>query len=205
MSKYSVKKPYTVFVAVVLIIVLGIISFLNMTTDLLPSLELPYVVVITPYPGASPEKVEAAVTKPLEAVLGTTSGLKNISSSSLENMSQITLEFTQETNMDSAVIAISNNIDLVSGQLDDSVGTPMFLKISPDMLPIMVASVDMGETADTAEVVKYVKETVVPSFERIDGVASVSASGLSDETLKVSLDLAKISKLNDLVKDDLEG
>ena len=150
MAKYSVKRPYTVFVAVILIIVLGVISFTNMTTDLLPNMEFPYIMVITTYPGASPEKVEAAVTKPLEAVLGTTGGLKNISSSSQENASMITLEFEQTTNMDSAMIEVSNNIDLVAGQLDDAVGVPMFLEISADMLPVMVASVDMGAGADTA-------------------------------------------------------
>ncbi len=204
MSNYSVRKPFTVFVAVVLVIVLGVISFTHMTTDLLPSLELPYVVVITTYPGASPEKVEASVTKPLEAVLGTTGGLENISSNSSENVSQIIMEFNQSTNMDSAMIEISNNIDLVSGQLDDMVGTPMFLKISPDMLPVMVASVDMGENADTAEVVDYVEKTVIPAFERIEGVASVSASGLSEQNLKVTIDHAKISELNEKVKDELD-
>ncbi len=205
MINLSVKKPYTVFVAVILIVVLGVISFTNMTTDLLPSMEFPYIMVITTYPGASPEKVEAAVTKPLESVLGTTSGLKNISSSSQENASMITLEFEQSTNMDSAMIEVSNNIDLVSGQLDDAVGTPMFLSISADMLPVMVASVDMGEGADTAQVAKFVEETVVPAFERLDGVASVTAMGLTEPTLKVTVNEIKINELNELVKDDVEA
>ncbi len=204
MSSYSVKKPYTVFVAVILVIVLGVISFTHMTTDLLPSLELPYVVVITAYPGASPEKVETAVTRPLEAVLGTAGGLENISSHSLENVSQIVLEFSQSTNMDSAMIEISNSIDLVEGQLDDAVGSPMFLKISPDMIPILVASVDMGKSADTEAVVDYVEDTVIPAFERLEGVASVSASGLRDQNLKITIDHAKISRLNDQVKADLD-
>ena len=98
LSRYSVKKPYTVLVAVVLVLVLGVVSFLGMTTDLLPSLELPYIIVVTTYPGASPEKVEASVTRPLESVLGTTSGVKNISSVSSENSSMIILEFEQGTN-----------------------------------------------------------------------------------------------------------
>ena len=104
LAKYSVKRPYTVAVAVILIIVLGIISYNNMTTDLLPAMELPYIVVVTTYPGASPEKVEQMVTRPLEAVLSTSSGLKNISSVSSENSSMIMLEYLQETNMDSAMI-----------------------------------------------------------------------------------------------------
>ena len=110
-SKYSVKKPYTVLVAVVLVLVLGVISFMGLTTDLLPSIELPYIIVATPYPGASPEKVELAVTKPLESVLGTTSGVKNVTSTSSENSSMVILEFEQGTNMDSATIELSGNID----------------------------------------------------------------------------------------------
>ena len=76
LPQFSVRKPYTVLVAVVLVLVLGVISFTGMTTDLLPAMELPYVVVMTTYPGASPEKIETTVTKPLEAVLGTTGGIK---------------------------------------------------------------------------------------------------------------------------------
>ena len=75
MPKFCVKKPYTVVVAVIMVLVLGVISFMNMTTDLLPAIELPYVVVVTTYPGASPERVETSVTAVLEAGLGTVNGV----------------------------------------------------------------------------------------------------------------------------------
>ncbi len=204
-SGYSVKRPYTVFVAVVLIIVLGAISFFGMTTDLMPTIELPYIMVITSYPGASPEKVELEVTAPLEAALGTTGGLNSISSSSSDNMSMITLEFVQSTNMDSATIEVSNNIDLVKGALPEMVSSPMFLQISADMMPIMITSVDMGANADVTEVVEYVEQTVIPAFERIGGVASVTASGLSEPKLKIELDESKIQTLNEIASDDLEA
>ncbi|HPZ65647.1 MAG TPA: efflux RND transporter permease subunit, partial [Bacillota bacterium] len=173
LARFSVQRPYTVLVAAVLIIVLGVISFMGMTTDLLPEIELPYVVVITSYPGASPEQVERTVTAPLEAVLGTTSGLKNINSISRENASVIILEFVQRVNMDSIMIELANNLDLVSSQLDDSVGKPMMLRINPDMIPVMVATVDM-EGADIDELSKLVSDKLLPAFERIDGVASVT-------------------------------
>ena len=195
LSRYSVKKPYTVLVAVVLVLVLGVISFMNMTTDLLPSIELPYVVVMTTYPGASPEKIEATVTRPLESVLGTTGGIKNVSSISSENASVIILEFEQGTNMDSAMIELSGNIDLVSGQLDDMVGTPMLLKISPDMLPVMVASVDM-DGMDVKQISAFTDDTVAPAFERLDGVASVDETGLVSEQVTVTLSQEKIDALN---------
>lgn len=196
--QFSVRKPYTVLVAVVLVLVLGVISFTGMTTDLLPAMELPYVVVMTTYPGASPEKIETTVTKPLEAVLGTTGGIKNVSSVSSENASIVILEFEQGTNMDSAMIELSSNVDLVSGQMDDAVGTPMLMKISPDMLPVMVASVDM-DGMDVKEISAFADETVMPAFERIDGVASVDATGLVEQQVTVTLDQVKIDALNDKV------
>ncbi|MEG0339297.1 MAG: efflux RND transporter permease subunit [Oscillospiraceae bacterium] len=203
LPKFSVKKPYTVVVAVVMIIVLGVISFTGMTTDLLPAIELPYIVVATSYPGASPEKVELAVTKPLESVLGTTSGIKSVSSTSNENSSMVMLEFEQGTNMDSATIELSGNIDLVSAQLPDGVGAPMLMKISPDMLPIMVASVDVNGM-DIKEVSSYVTNTVLPALERIDGVASVNTQGLIKEQLTITLNQSKIDALNDKVLENVD-
>lgn len=170
LSKFSVRKPFTVFVSVILVILLGIISFTKMTTDLLPSIDLPYVMVMTTYPGASPEKVELTVTKPLEQTLATTSGVKSINSISSENSSLIILEFEQSINMDSVLIEMSSYIDLVQAQLADEVQTPMLMKMNPDMLPIMVASIDIN-SMDTKEITKVVNETVIPAFEKIEGVA----------------------------------
>jgi HAE1 family hydrophobic/amphiphilic exporter-1 len=203
LSKFSVKRPYTVLVAVVLIFVLGIISFTGMTTDLLPEIELPYIIVITTYPGASPEQVELTVTRPLESALGTASGLNNIRSTSSENSSLIIMEFVQDTNMDSAMIELSNNIDMVSARLDSAVSKPMLLRLNPDMMPIMVATVDM-ENMSFGEVSNFVSDTIIPAFERLNGVASVTASGLLEKELRVALNQQKIDELNKLVIGDLD-
>ena len=197
-SKFSVKKPFTVVVSVIVVILLGIISFMNMTTDLLPKIDLPYVVVMTTYPGASPEKIETSVTKPLEQALATTSGIKNVNSISRENSSMIILEFNQDMNMDSAMIDISGKIDLVKPQLEDEVSSPTIMKMNPDMLPIMVASVDVNGL-DVKETTKLVNEEVIPSFERIDGVASVTGTGLVEENITITLDSKKIDELNNKV------
>lgn len=201
-SRYSVKKPYTVVVAVILTILLGVISFLGMKTDLLPSLDLPYVVVITPYPGASPEKVEQLVTKPLEAALGTSSGLNSLNSTSSENSSMILLEFVQGTNMDSAMIELSGSLDQVKARFEDGIGTPILMRISPDMLPIVVASVDV-EGMSLDELSLFTQEEIIPSFERLDGVAAVTGSGLVTSQLEVSLLPAKITALNERVENHL--
>lgn len=198
LSKFSVRKPFTVFVSVILVILLGIISFTKMTTDLLPSIDLPYVMVMTTYPGASPEKVELTVTKPLEQTLAITSGVKSINSISSENSSLIILEFEQSINMDSVLIEMSSYIDLVQAQLADEVQTPMLMQMNPDMLPIMVASIDIN-SMDTKEITKVVNETVIPAFEKIEGVASVSATGLVEEKLKIQLNQDKIDEINNKV------
>lgn len=198
LEKFSVKKPLTVVVAVILVFVLGFISFGGMTSDLLPEMELPYVIAITPYPGASPEKVEAAVTRPLETTLGTAGGIKNVTSISNENASMVMLEFEQDTNMDSAMIELSNSLDMVKSALPDGVGTTTMLKISPDMMPVMVMAVD-SDGMDVRELSAYVSETLLPAFERLDGVASVTASGLVENRVRISLDQDKIDALNDKV------
>ena len=195
MSKYCVKNPFTVVVAVIMVIVLGVISFTSMTTDLLPAMELPYVMVVTSYPGASPERVEAAVTAPLEAGLGTVSGVKNVTSTSSENVSMVALEFEQDTNMDSAMVALSTALDQIKGALPDTAQNPMLMQLSPDMLPVMIASVDM-EDMDIYELTDFVDSDVIPGFERLDGVASVSGTGMVEKALQVTLNQDKIDEVN---------
>ncbi|MGL5692786.1 MAG: efflux RND transporter permease subunit [Peptostreptococcaceae bacterium] len=202
--KFSVKRPFTVAVGVIMVLILGIVSFANMTTDLLPSMDLPYVMVNTVYPGASPEKVETSVTKPLEQALATTSGLKNITSTSSENSSMVMLEFNQDVNMDSVMIDISGKIDMVKGYFDDSVNSPMIMKLNPDMMPIMMLSIDV-EGMGIKEVTKYVNENIMPEFERIEGVATVDAMGLIEDQLKVTLNQDKIDAINKKVLANLDS
>lgn len=196
MTKYSVKKPYTVLVGVVLALVLGIVSFLGLNTDLLPAMDLPYVVVYTVYPGASPERVELAVTQPLEQAVATTSGLENISSISSENLSLIIMEFNAKTNMDSAMIELSNNIDMVEGYLDDMVQSPTLMKINPDMLPVQMLSVDV-EGMDIKQLSEYVETDLAPRLERLDGVATVDISGAVHDYVEIKLNQDKIDEIND--------
>lgn len=195
MSKYCVKKPYTVVVAVVMVIVLGVISFFNMVTDLLPAMELPYVVVVTTMPGASPEQVESQITAPLEAGLGTVNGVTNVTSTSSENVSTVVLEFDGGTNMDSAMVNLSTAVDQVRGVLPDTAGNPMLLQISPDMLPVMIAAVDM-EGMDIYQLTDFASGTVIPAFERQAGVASVSGTGLVEKSVEIRLNEEKIEAIN---------
>lgn len=195
LSRLSVKKPMTIFVAVVLVLILGVMSFINMTTDLLPNMDLPYAIAYTTYIGASPEQVEQSVTKTLEQALATTSGVKNITSVSQENVSIVVLEFEEGTGMDSAMIEMNASLDQISGSLPDGAGSPVLMKINPDMLPIMVLAVDSDDMA-REELSQFTSSTVIPALERVDGIASVSGSGLVESQIRVELDQSKIDALN---------
>ncbi len=195
LSRFSVKKPYTVLVSVVLVLVLGIVSFTGMTTDLFPEIELPYIIVMTTYPGADPEKVESTVSRPIEAAVGTTGGIKTVTSTSQENISIVMLEFEEGTNMDAAMIELSGNLDIVSGSFDDMISTPALLRMSPDMMPIMQISVDRDDM-DLQEISDFVQDDIIPRLERIEGVASASATGIVNTEIDVQLDQAKIDEIN---------
>ena len=199
LPKFSVKKPLTVFVAMILVLVLGVVSFTKMTTDLLPNMNLPYVIAYTPYPGASPEKVENTVTNPLEEVFSTVSGVENVTSISNENVSMVILEFSQDTNMDSAMIDLNGQVDLVKSKFDDTVGSTTLMKLNPDMMPIMMVSVDVDGMSQE-EISTYVNDEIIPSLERIEGVASVSATGLVESQLQITLDTDKIDSLIKKIK-----
>jgi len=197
-SKFSVKKPYTILVAVIMVIILGVVSLTKMTTDLLPSISLPYVIVMTTYPGASPETVEMAVTKPVEASMATISNVESISSTSNENYSMVIMEFAQSANMDSASLEIRESLDQIKSYWDDSIGNPIIMKLNPDMLPVMVAAVGM-EGMDTAEISDYTTDYLIPELESIEGVASASASGLLEESVHVLIREDKIAAVNEKV------
>ncbi len=198
LSKFSVKKSYTVLVAVVLVIVLGVVSFTRMTTDLLPNISLPYAIVMTAYPGASPETVEMVVTKPVEASMATVSNIESISSVSSENYSMVILEFSQSADMNAVSLEMRENLDQIKGYWDDSVSNPIIIKLNPDMLPVMIAAVG-GNNMDAAQVTKMTEDIIIPELESIDGVASASATGLLEESVNVIIRQDKVDKVNQQV------
>ena len=195
MPKYSVKKPMTIFVIVVIIIALGVVALMGMTPDLMPSIDLPYVVVMTTYPGGTPEEVETTVTKPLEQSLATVENLKRMQSVSGANYSLIMLEFENGTDMNTSIVNVLQNTDLIEGSWDDTIGSPYIMKINPNMMPITIAAVDMqGYT--TEELSTFVKDTLINRLEGITGVASINTGGLIESKINVSISKDKIDDLN---------
>lgn len=204
LSKFSVKKPYTVLVGVVLVIVLGVVSLTRMTADLLPNMNLPYALIITTDPGASPEEIETSVTAPIEASMATTSNIKDIASMSYNNYSVVVLQYEQAANMDSVLIEIQGNLDQLKGQFDDSVGTPMVMQLDPDMMPVLIASADM-DGMDSSEISDYVENELIPSIESIEGVASVTATGGIEEHIQITLNQDKIDALNAKIQSSIDS
>lgn len=204
LSKFSVKKPYTVVVGIVLIIILGIVSFRDMTVDLLPSMNLPYAIVMTTYPGESPEEVEEIVTKPVEQTMATVSNIKNIQSVSSENASTVMLEFEQTANMDSVTIEMRENLDQISGFWPEEIASPMIMKLNPDMLPVLVTAVS-AKGKDAVESSRIIEDEVIPEVESVEGVASVMATGNITETVEVTLNKEKIDGLSDDIQEEMQA
>ena len=203
LSKFSVKKPYTVVVGVVLIIILGVVSFSSMTVDLLPSMNLPYAIVMTTYIGASPEEVEQVVTKPVEQTMATVSNIKTVQSISNENASTVVLEFDQTANMDSVTIEMRESLDQIQGFWPDEVSNPIIMKLNPDMMPVLVAAVS-AKGEDAANTSKIIEQQVIPEVESVEGVASVTVTGSIEETVEITVNEQRVTELNDEIKAELE-
>ena len=199
MPKFSVKKPFTVFVAVIAILVLGVVSYFKMTPDLLPNMDFPYVMIMTTYPGASPEKVEAEITKPMEQSMSTLEHIKEVTSTSSENYSMVMLEFEESVNLDTIGVDIQQSISALSAGWDEMVGAPYVLKINPSMLPVEVAAVSM-EGMLPAELTEFLNETLMNKLEGISGVARISTTGAVEQELHIVLDQDKIDVLNEKIR-----
>lgn len=202
LPKLSVKKPMTIFVAVIVVIVLGIVSVFKMTPDLLPNMDFPYAIILTTYPGQTPETVESVVTKPLEQSLSTIDGVKTITSTSSDNYSMLTLEFEDGTNMDTATVDMRGNLDTIKDAWPDGVGSPYLMKINPNMMPVAMVAVDY-DGYDTVQISDYVNNELKNQLEGIDGVASVSTKGIVTQKENVIISQTKIDTLNAKINDAL--
>lgn len=193
MIKSCVKKPFTVFVAVIVCLTMAAVSLTEMKTDLLPEMSIPYMLILTTCQGASPEKVETLVSQPLEASLGTVSRVKGVTSSSSEGYSRVLLEFEDDTNMDSATVKVNSAIQQTN--LPDECGKPMVVQMSMDMVATQYLALDW-EGKDLYALSDFVEDTAQPYYERQEGVSSVSGMGLVERTVEVRLNQDKIDKVN---------
>ncbi len=196
MGKFSVKKPFTVLVAVIMVLMLGFVSISNMQTNLLPDVNTPYLMVVTVYPGASPERVESEVSDVMENALGTVAGVESITATSAENYSLLLMHFAEGTDMNSALVKVSNKVDQTASSLPSSCLSPSIIEYSLNMNAFMTVAVSR-EGSDVYDLSDFVNDTLVPYVERKGGVSSVSANGLIEKMVQVQLSQEKVDAINE--------
>ena len=195
MEKFSVKKPFTVLVAVIMVLMLGFVSISNMQTNLLPDVNTPFLMVVTVYPGASPERVESEVSDVMQNALGTVAGVESVTATSAENYSLLLMQFSDDTDMNSAMVKVSNKVDQTTASLPSSCLTPSIIEYSLNMNAFMTVAVSR-EGSDVYDLSEFVSDTLVPYVERKGGVSSVSTNGLIEKMVQVQLSQEKIDAIN---------
>ena len=196
MEKFSVKKPFTVLVAVIMVLMLGFVSISNMQTNLLPDVNTPYLMVVTVYPGASPERVESEVSDVMQNALGTVAGVEKVTATSAENYSLLLMQFSDDTDMNSAMVKVSNKVDQTTASLPSSCLTPSIIEYSLNKNAFMTVAVSR-EGSDVYDLSEFVSDTLVPYVERKGGVSSVSTNGLIEKMVQVQLSQEKIDAINE--------
>ena len=197
MSKYSVKKPITVLMGVLIIIVLGAYSLTRLPLTLFPDIELPFVVTVTSYPGENPETLEREVTDKIESTVATIGNFEEVESMSYENFAVSIITFADSTNMDAVVIEMRENLNNIA--FADGVDQTRILRISPDMLPVMTVTLfkTYEENLTDEEILirntEWINKEVITELNSIPGVADVSIAGEADVVLQVQLDNEKLT------------
>ena len=193
-SKFSVKRPVATLMLILIIVLLGVVSFTNIQTGLFPDINMPIAAVSISYSGASPEEVESIVTKNIENSLATVSNIDEISSTSSEGSALIIVSFNQDTDMDAAMLEMNESLDLVMSYLPDDVSNPLIIQFDPNMLPIMSYSLSL-ENKDMWESTNWAESIFKTRIESIEGVASVNISGGISKELQIIPDKIKMDKL----------
>lgn len=192
MSSYSVKKPITVLMGILIIIVLGAFSVTRLPLTLFPDINLPFVVTVTTYEGASPEEVETAVAKQIESAVATIGNFEEVQSISNQHFGVSIITFAQSTNMDTVVIELRELLNNII--FEEGVGSTRILRISPDMLPVMTVTLsriyeeDLTDEEELIRNTEWIQQEVLLELQSIPGVADVTISGQADIVLEIDLD-----------------
>ena len=196
MSLYegSVKRPIFTALCFVAIVVFGVFSYTKLPIDQLPDIESNTIMVFTYYNGANASDIENNVTRPLENTLNSCTHIKHITSRSSENVSVITLEFEYGHSIDDLTNDVRDKLSMISNSLPDGAGSPIIFKFDTSMMPIMLLSVQAGESQSA--LYKILDENVVNPLARIPGVGTVSVTGAPQREIYVYCDPAKLEALS---------
>lgn len=183
-SNLAVKRPVTIAMVFLVIILLGAVSLGRLNLDLLPEMDLPMALAMTTYEGVGPEEIENLVTRPIEGAVGTVNGIKNIHATSSMGQSIVFVEFAWGTDMNFAINQMREKIDMISNALPSDATKPMLFKLDPNQMPIMYLG--LSGDLDLAALDKLAADTIKPALERVNGVASVEASGGVTREIRIS-------------------
>ena len=192
--KSAIEKPVTTALIFVAVIVIGVFSLSRLPIDQFPEMDPPFITVMTTYPGASASEIETNVTKLIENSLTSVDGLKELTSSSRDNMSVVSLELEWGTDRDEASNDVRSFIDMVKSNLPEGCSSPVMFKLNSSLMPIIQYSVMAKESYPGLE--KILNDEVVPQLNRINGIGSVSVSGAPDRYVYIDIDQAKLDAYN---------
>lgn len=186
----SVKRPITVFMCIVAILILGFVSLSRLAVDFLPNMELPYISVRTTYDNAGPEEVEKSITRLIESAVSTVNNVKTITSSSQEGSSSVFIEFNWGSDLPTATADIREALDRIRKTLPDDADSPTVFKFSTDMIPIM--EVAFYGTDNLAALYNLADNQIVNKIEQASGVARAEIRGGLQSQIKVDVDLNRL-------------
>lgn len=192
--KSAINKPVTCALIFIAVFILGLFSLQKLPIDQLPEIEAPYVSVMTAYPGANASEVETNVTKILENNLNSVDGLKEITSTSKDNISLVMLEFEWGLDLDEAINDIRSYIDMVYDDLPDECTRPFIFKFSTSMMPIMQYAITAEESYPGLD--KILNDQVINELNRIDGIGNLALSGAPERFVYVDIDPKKLDSYN---------
>lgn len=190
----SVKRPILTALCFVAVVVFGIFSYSKLPIDQLPDIESNTIMVFTYYNGASASDIETNVSRPLESTLNSCSHIKHITSKSSENVSVITLEFEYGHDIDELTNDVRDKLSLIANSLPDGAGTPILFKFDTSMMPIMMLSVQAGESQPA--LYKILDDVIANPLARVPGVGTVSIVGAPEREINVYCDPAKLESYN---------
>jgi len=190
LSNFSIKRPVTVIMITLVVVLLGMVSLSRLGLDLYPKINVPVAIVSTTYSGTGPQEMESLVTRPIEGVLATVGGVTDISSTSSEGSSLVIMQFGFSTDMDQAALEIREKVDMIASYLPEGATEPGVYKIDPNAFPIMMITVS-GD-AELSDIQTTVEDKIVSRLERIEGVARVTVTGGITNEVLVQIDQNKL-------------
>ncbi|MEA1962379.1 MAG: efflux RND transporter permease subunit [Bacillota bacterium] len=191
-ANFAVKRPVAMIILVSVVIILGFFTLARIPVDLYPEMKFPMAAVITSYPGAGPEEVESQVSKPIESMVNTISGVKELQSQSSSGNSMLLIQFNWGTDMDNATIDIREKVAIIEKYLPDGVDKPMVVKMDPTMMPIIQMGISAGDKISLAQLQSIAEDVIEPRLSRIPEVASVVVTGGLQREVKVEVDPVKL-------------